>query len=156
MRWLDTFAATAAALTDANVTDELCCVFAHAWLVRYYGAAAVARAPLSAWMLYQGTSPWGPAEAVATAGLGSMVDDLAPGRWHRVQGWRGTRLTPMIGADGKPATGHTITVYAAGNGQALVFDSAKSRNDRVQRVTWASYAAQYTGGMRIAVMMEPS
>jgi hypothetical protein len=82
------------------------------------------------------------------ARIGERVTALVPGRWHRVQGWRGTPF-----ADG--VTGHTFSVYAGENDRVLVYDSAKDRNERVTSATWSSYSAQYVGGVAIAVLSEP-
>ena len=155
-RWLLTFADTAAALDVPDTTDELCCVFAHDWAVRYYGAERVARAPKSAWMCWaESKDPWGPVTACVQAGLNDGAAQqgapdavkLTVGRMHRVQGWRGAPFAAGV-------TGHTVTVFAADGGRVLVFDSAKDRNERVTSTTWSAYAKQFTGGVAVVVLRD--
>lgn len=155
-RWESTYLDTVAELDAVDPADELCCVFARDWTAKLYGADVVKRAPTALWMLYpldpkipDSGDPWGPVSACFRAGIASDdVHDLIPGRWHRVQGWRGVPFA-------KGVSGHTITVYA-GKRHAIVYDSAKDpRGARVTLVVWADYVAQFTGGVAIAVLEEP-
>lgn len=148
-RFLTTYAETAAALRAHDKSDELCCVFAQSWTRRLYGQDVVGRAPAKLWCLWpESGDAWGPVTACVQAGIGELVATLVPGRWHRVQGWRGTPFAPGV-------TGHTFTVYACDAGVAMVFDSAADRNERAAVVNWPQYAAQYRGGIKIAALKEP-
>ena len=119
--------------------------------------AEMGRASVSLWHLFADCGDaWGPVTACVVAGIADSkavakagdIVALTPGRWHRVQGWRGTPF-------GSGVTGHTITVYAPATGpKVLVFDSAKDRNERVAWVVWSDYAAQYRGGQAACALRE--
>ena len=143
------FLATTAALSTASPTDELCCVFQREWTRRVWGDAVVAKAPLSLWHLFVDCGDaWGPVTACVQAGIGRRVDALVEGRWHRIQGWRGTPFAAGV-------SGHTVSVFAGPRGRILVWDSAKDRNERVTSTTWALWREQFKGGVAIAVLDTP-
>ena len=150
-RMRDTFFETANALLGANLQDELCCVFAQEWSRRAFGAAAVQKAPNSAWNLHVGTSQWGPAEACVQAGINAgpavvcMPATLLPLLSHvyyRMQGWR---------SDG---TGHTLTIEGLPEGRARIYDSAKGRNERISNVNLADFIKQFDRGLCIVALKE--
>lgn len=149
----------ASELTTANVTDELCCVFAHRQSELAFGVDAVKRAPLSLWMLYADCGdPWGTVTAVVLArlavGPGGVHTNpqtclLEAGHWYRCQGWRGVPFAPGV-------SGHTITVFAGPNDVAVVYDSAKDpRNFKATYVKWSDYVKQYVGGIAAARLVDP-
>ena len=158
--FLTDFCHTVAELDPNDTTDELCCIFAQDWTRKVYGAKVVDAVPVGMWRLFpELKDPWSPVQACFHAGVaevGSRRTDgaLTPGRWHRVQGWRGTPFAPGV-------TGHTFTVYCPTNPSTtvLVFDSANrlpARGERVAAANWVQYVAQYKGGTALCVLKEPT
>ncbi len=150
---LDAFLVAASeADTDAK---RACCTFAERLTELAYGKAAHDLAPGSLWNLWpESHNAWGPVAACLLAGVGQHVDALVPGRWHRIQGWRGAPFAQGV-------TGHTITVYQPTRGVlTLVVDSAARdragnvRGPKMQMVDWPSYSSQYKGGVQICTLKE--
>lgn len=155
-RWESTYLDTVESLKASDASDELCCVFARDWTGRLYGIDVVKRVPNALWCLYppdpkdsNAGDPWGPVTACVKSGIGDIALALVPGRWHRIQGWRGKPFAAGV-------SGHTITVFAGPHTHAIVYDSAKDpRGAKTTLVVWADYVKQFTGGIAIAVLEEP-
>lgn len=137
--------------------SDQCCVFARLVLREVYGAAAVDRAPISAWHLWDVARPWSPVEAARTAGITSALSlppvqgrPLAVGGLHLCQGWRGTPGAPGI-------TGHTWLWWATSASAGVQIDAAAPPYRtapgvelRIRR--WADVAAPYRHGIAVAVL----
>lgn len=130
---------------QTRASDRDCCVFARSVLRHAYGAEVVDQVAVARWHLVVPPSgPWEPVEAAVEVGIGDLVDEPTPGRWHLCQGWRGTPLGPGV-------TGHTF-FWLAVDAWGLVFDSTRQRGQRVTGlIPWREYTSQFDEGRGVAI-----
>jgi hypothetical protein len=137
---------------------DQCCVFARLVLRQLYGAAAVDRAPVADWHLWDVARPWSPVEAAQLAGIAVSVSlppavaTPKPGMLHQCQGWRGTP-----GAAG--VTGHTWLWWAVSETAGLQIDSAAPPFRAAPAIQlrprmWADVVAPYRFGVAVAVLKQ--
>lgn len=154
MRFMD--AISAESMRRASGAERACCVYARNVLVRVYGSEAIRRVPLERWHLWADrptVGPWEPVLAAVDAGIG--VETLEPvlGRWHLVQGWRGSvERWPL--PPGSNVSGHTFLWLHAGSA-GLQADSSEDRGTRERVREWSQLQAEFRGGLRLAALHRP-
>jgi hypothetical protein len=134
-------------------TDDECCVFAADVLAKAYGFDKTPN--IEAWHLWDIAHPWSPVEAAQHQGIathsvfpGTLLGIPFPGRWHLVQGWRGTP-----GAPGVP--GHTFLWLQVNETHGLCLDSSDKRpasNTLNGFRPWLDRVAEFKGGVAVAVL----
>jgi hypothetical protein len=147
----------AAILTAAEATTDerrACCCYAQATIERWAGLPPATGDLLAAWRIFAGQSPFSPvtiaaieAGVVEHAGLVPLMSP-EPGRWHLVQGWRGTPLAAGV-------TGHTFLWRAASTEFGIQVDSVIGAGPRQNDRRWADVVAEFKGGLAVAVLRHP-
>jgi hypothetical protein len=151
-------------------TDDECCVFVQAVCERAYKLPPATGELLAAWRIFDIHWPWTPVQAACAAGLCDDADifeqgipptppPFSPGspragRWHVVQGWRGTpgAIDP---ATGKLFTGHTFLWLQVNETHGLCLDSSDKRpasNTLNGFRAWSDRVAEFKGGVAVAVL----
>jgi hypothetical protein len=139
---------------DAGVADE-CCVFARQVLERAYGLPPAHDDLLGLWHVWDIARPWSPVQAALRTGIAvsvTMPPDppaLREGRWHLVQGWRGT--------PGSGATGHTfLWLHLGARGLCLDASDKRRPEDTCRGLrTWGERTAEFRAGVAVAVLRVP-
>ena len=110
-------------------------------------------------MIADPTKPWSNIKAVEEMGIGRVVEQLVPGRWHVIQGWR--LLTP----DGKVPLG-SLAIHPNGHAwlwyepetpleeSAQIIQATTSPPPWCGPAEWAKQVRPFTSGVRIAVLNE--
>lgn len=155
---MKTLPAALAAKRAATVpSDHDCCVYARAVLEYAYGSEAIRSVPLARWHLWADrpeVGPWEPVLAAVDAGIGTRVEVPTVGRWHLVQGWRGSvERWPL--PPSSPTTGHTLLYLAVDEHSGLVVDSTRERGPGADLATWADVVRPFRGGVAVAALERP-
>lgn len=120
-----------------------CCAFVRLVLVQLFGAETIDTVPMWRWHLNpaglgvgEDLDPFEPVLAAHAAGVTTGNDELVVGRWHIVQGWRGTPFA-------KGVSGHTFLWLAITDRYGIRLDSTSSTKLRIRGALWSEQLAEF-------------
>lgn len=114
------------------------------WTLREYGDLQVFADRLP-------ENPDAPVQAVNRLGIGMIVENLLPGKWHLVQGWR------TFDPSKSKYSGHAFLVLLEHDGSVLLLEATSRRNEgpRYRRTTIMELEREYGDGLHYAALDGP-